>query len=207
MAEDVLTLGRPISAHLAAVARSISDLFSPAAMSIPCLTLGVLASDVPGTYRYALLYFLIAVPIPVAYVLWLLKSGRVHDFHLPDRRDRTGPFLVSIAGAICAAGVLAYLGAPAVFLAPVLTALVLTLALFVVTLRWQISIHSATTTGLVTFAVLALGSGAVFLASLVPLVIWARMYLGRHTLVQSVAGACLGCAMFVGLFALRGIVW
>jgi membrane-associated phospholipid phosphatase len=33
------------------------------------------------------------------------------------------------------------------------------------------------------------------------------MYLGRHTLAQSLAGACLGCAIFMGLFALRDIVW
>lgn len=204
---NAISLARPLSAHLALVARSISDLFSPAAMSIPCLLLGVLASDVPGTYPYAILYFLVAVPLPVAYVLWLLKTGRVNDFHLPNRRDRAVPFMVAIAGALCAAGLLAYLGAPPVFLAPVLTALTLTMALFFVTLGWQISIHAATTAGLVTFAVLTFGSGAIVLTLLVPLVIWARMYLGRHTLVQSLAGAILGSAVFVGLFALRGIVW
>jgi membrane-associated phospholipid phosphatase len=202
-----LSIARPFSAHLAAIARSVSDLFSPAALSVPCLLLGVLASDEPGTYRYAILYFFVAIPIPVAYVLWLLKSGRVSDFHLPNRRDRTGPFVVAIAGAVCAAVLLAFLGAPTIFLAPVVTALLLTLGLFLITLKWQISIHSATTTALVTFAVLALGPGAAVLALCIPLVIWARMYLGRHTLAQSLAGACLGCATFMALFALRGNVW
>jgi membrane-associated phospholipid phosphatase len=204
---DAISISRPFAPHLSAIARSISDLFSPAALSIPCLTLGVLASDVPGTYRFALLYFLVAVPVPVAYVLWLLKSGRVSDFHLPDRRDRTGPFLVSIGGALCAAGLLLYFGAPAVFLAPVVTALAQTFVLFLITLAWQISIHTATTTALVTFAVLGLGSGASYLAFLVPLVMWARIYLGRHTLAQTLAGALLGCASFATLFALRGLVW
>jgi membrane-associated phospholipid phosphatase len=180
---------------------------SPAALAIPCLLLGVLASDVPGTYRYAILYFLVAVPVPVAYVLWMLKSGRVTDFHLPERRDRTVPFLVALAGAVSAALLLFYLGAPAVFLAPVVAALVQTFALFLITLVWQISIHAATTTALVTFAVLALGSGAIVLALLVPLVMWARIHLGRHTLPQLLAGACLGCASFIGLFAVRGLVW
>ncbi|HTM56731.1 MAG TPA: phosphatase PAP2 family protein [Pirellulales bacterium] len=202
-----LSISRPFSAQLSVIARSVSDLFSPAALSVPCLLLGVLASDEPGTYRYAILYFLVGIPIPVAYVLWLLKSGRVSDFHLPDRRDRTGPFVVAIAGAVCAAILLAIAGAPTVFLAPVITSLLLTLALFLVTLKWQISIHSATTTALVTFAILALGPGAAVLALCIPLVIWARMYLGRHTLAQSLAGGCLGCATFMGLFALRGIVW
>jgi membrane-associated phospholipid phosphatase len=195
------------SRRAAVFARSVSDLLSPAAMAIPCLLLGVLASDVSGTYLFALLYFAVAVPVPVMYVLWLVKSGRVDDFHLPDRRDRTGPFAISIAGAVGAAALLYYLGAPTVFLAPVLTALVQTVLLFLITLRWQISIHTATAAGLVTFAILALGSGAAVLALLVPLVAWARVFLGRHTVAQTVAGAFLGCLSFTMLFALRGIVW
>jgi len=189
------------------LARSISDLLSPAAMAIPCLLLGVLASDVSGTYLYALLYFAVAVPVPVMYVLWLVRSGRVEDFHLPDRRDRTWPFAISIAGAVGAAALLYCLGAPTVFLAPVLTALVQTVLLFLITLRWQISIHTATVAGLVTFSVLALGSGALALVLLVPLVAWARLFLGRHTVGQTVAGAFLGCLSFTTLFVLRGIVW
>ena len=205
--EDALSLPRPISGHLTVIARAVSDILSPAALSVPCMLLGVLASDVPGTYRFALLYFLVAIPLPVAYVLWLLKTGRVTDFHLPNRRDRTGPFLVSIAAALAAAALLYKFGAPAIFLAPVVVALVQTSALFLITLAWQISIHTATTTALVTFAVLALGSGASILAFLVPLVMWARIYLGRHTPAQAVAGSLLGCGSFAALFALRGIVW
>jgi len=205
--EDALSLPRPISGHLTVIARAVSDILSPAALSVPCMLLGVLASDVPGTYRFALLYFLVAIPLPVAYVLWLVKSGRVTDFHLPNRRDRTGPFLVSIAAALGAAALLYKFGAPAIFLAPVVMGLVQTAALFLITLAWQISIHTATTTALVTFAVLALGSSASILAFLVPLVMWARIYLGRHTPAQAVAGSLLGCGSFAALFALRGIVW
>jgi membrane-associated phospholipid phosphatase len=118
-----------------------------------------------------------------------------------------GPFAISIVSGLCAVGLLVYLEAPLVFLAPIVTALVQTLILFLITLAWQISIHTAATAGLVTFAVLAIGSSASVLAFLVPLVMWARVYLGRHTLVQTVAGAFLGCLSFTTLFALRGVVW
>jgi len=204
---DVAVLSRPMAGHLSALARVISDVFSPAALSIPCLLLGIAFSDVPGTYRYALLYFLVAIPLPLAYVLWMVKSGRVTDFHLPLRRDRTGPFVVSIAGALLAVVLLYVCGAPTVFLAPVTTALAQTLVLFLITLSWQISIHTATTAALVTFAVFALGGTASVLAFLVPLVMWARLYLGRHTVAKTVGGACLGCLSFIALFALRGIAW
>jgi membrane-associated phospholipid phosphatase len=204
---NALTLSRPVSNYLSVAARAISDLFSPAGLAIPCVALGVLASDVPGTYRYAVLYSLVAIPLPVFYVFWLVKTGRVSDFHLPERRDRLGPFMVSILCALCAVGLLVYFGAPVVFLAPIVTALAQTLALFLVTLAWQISIHTATTSGLVTFAVLALGGGAVAFLLLIPLVMWARLYLGRHTLAQTVAGAFLGCLIFMAMFALRGTAW
>jgi membrane-associated phospholipid phosphatase len=209
--ENALTLQRPVSRDMSArastLARVISDLFSPAALAVPCILLGVYTCQAEGTYWYALWYFLIAVPLPVAYVVWLLLSGRVTDFHLPDRRDRTIPFVVAIGCALGAAVALYLMGAPAEFLAPVVTALAQTMLLFLITLAWQISIHTSTTAGLVTFAALAIGGAAIFLALLVPLVAWARLYLGRHTLAQTVAGAALGTCSFAALFALRGVIW
>lgn len=206
MSSSACSVASP-SAGLALAARIISDLFSPAVLSVPALLLGVLASEVPGTYRYAILYFLIAVPLPVLYIVWMLRTGRATDFHLPNRRDRIGPFAVATAAGVAGVGLLLYLGAPAAFLAPLVAALAQTLLLFVITLAWQISIHTASTAGLVTFAALALGGAAIFLSLLVPLVIWARLYLRRHTASQTVAGALLGTASFAALFFLHGIVW
>jgi membrane-associated phospholipid phosphatase len=200
-------LSRPASAHLALVARAVSDLSSPAVLSVPCILLGVAASDVPGTWPFALLYFVCAIPAPLVYLLWLVKTGRVTDFHLPKRSDRTGPFLAALASALAGVGFLFYFGAPAAFVAPVVTAFAQTLVLFLITLAWQISVHTATTAAVVTFAILGLGGAAVLAAPLVPLVIWARLYLRRHTMAQCIAGAALGCAAFATLFALRGIVW
>jgi len=208
---DALSLSSPVSQSFerrgTTLARVISDVLSPATLGFPCLVLGVMASDVPGTYLYALLYCAVAIPLPLCYVIWLLKSGRVDDFHLPDRRDRTGPFLVAIGAALLAIGLLFYLGAPMIFMVPVLAAFTQTLILFLITLAWQISIHTAMTAGLVAYAILALGSAGSILAPVVPLVAWARIHLGRHTLPQTVAGALLGCATFTTIFALRGIVW
>ena len=93
------------------------------------------------------------------------------------------------------------------FRGAIVAAFVQTLLLFAITLVWQISIHTATTAGLVTFAILALGGGASILTLLVPIVAWARLHLRRHTLAQTVAGGVLGTAAFATLFALRGIAW
>jgi hypothetical protein len=195
------------SSRATQLARTVSDICSPAALAPPCLLLAVWASPAPGTIWYALLYFAIAIPLPLWYVVWLVRTGRVPDFHLPRRCDRTGPFAVSLASALLAVVLLIYCDAPAAFLAPIVAVFAQTLALFAVTLAWQISVHTATTAGLASFAILALGKEATMLAALVPLVTWARLHLGRHTLAQCIAGAIVGCATFITLFALRGVAW
>jgi hypothetical protein len=200
-------VARRATRRAAVAARIVSDICSPAALALPCLLLGVWISDVPGTYQYALLYFLVAVPLPLAYVVWLVRTGRVTDFHLPVRSERTGPFVASLASALAAMALLVLASAPVVFLAPIVAAFVQTLLLFAVTLWWQISVHTAATAGLATFASLALGPEATLLAALVPLVAWARVHLKRHTVAQTAAGALLGFATFAALFAVRGIAW
>ncbi len=192
---------------LARTAHLISDVLSPAVLAIPGLLLGVWYSGAAQTYGYALVYFAVAIPLPVAYVLWLVKSGRIADFHLPNRRDRRGPFAVVSASGLGGIGLLAYLEAPTPFVALLVAALAQTVLLFAITLAWQISIHAATAAGLATFAVLTLGGAAVSLAALVPVVMWARVYLRRHTLAQVLVGAALGCAAFGTLFCVEGILW
>ncbi len=199
------TIDRSRALHV--VARVISDALSPAALAVPGLMLGVWASGVPGTFRYALLYAAVAVVVPMVYLVWLMKTGRITDFHLPNRRERFGPFAVASASAAGGVGLLLYLGAPSAFVAPLIAALAQIVLLFVITLAWQISIHTATSAGLATFAVLALGGAAVLLLLLVPVVMWARLYLRRHTLAQTLAGAGLGVAAFCGLFLVHGIWW
>jgi len=200
------TAGSP-SQRLERAARLISDLLCPAVVAIPGLLLGVWYSGVAATYGYALLYFAVAIPLPVGYLVWLLKTGRVSDFHLRDRRQRFGTFAVTSVAGLGGISLLAYLGAPSPFLAFLIVALAETLLLFVITLAWQISIHSATVAALATFAFLVLGGAAIVLTPLVPVVMWARVYLRRHTLSQVIAGGALGCAAFGTLFMVRGLLW
>jgi membrane-associated phospholipid phosphatase len=191
----------------ASMARIISDIFSPPVLAVPGLLLGAYYSSAPGIYSYALAYFLVGVLAPVMYVIWLLRIGAITDFHIPDRRDRRGPFLATLGAGLVGVGLLAYLGAPATFIAPVIALLAETLILFLITLFWQVSIHTATTAGLVTFAIYVLGVEAVLLSLLIPLVAWARVYLERHTITQTVWGTLIGAACFLVLIALRGVAW
>jgi membrane-associated phospholipid phosphatase len=192
---------------LQAIARILSDVFNPAILGIPFLILSVMATGTAGAYRFALLYFLVAVPPPAGYVLWLVATNRVSDLHLSERHHRTAPFVVSLCASLCGLILLYALHAPTILFVALLAVFVETLFLFAITLRWKISIHTAAMAGLVTFASFVLGSTALFYAPLVPLIAWARIYLHRHTLMQTVAGGVIGCLTFALMYGMRGIAW
>ena len=196
-----------LSPARASLARAISDVSSPPVMAVPALAIGAWASHSPGTYRCALAYYCIAVLLPVVYVVWAVRAGRIADFHLSNRRERVGPFVVSLVCGLSAWIVLVAMGAPRGFGVFVLAMLFQTLLLFLITLVWQVSVHTAGVAGLVTFACLVVGPGATLLIGVVPLVAWARLYLGRHTMAQTVVGALVGSSCFTILFALHGIAW
>ena len=179
---NVLTIS-PVRANFA---RAISDFFSPPVMAIPALAVGAWASHSRGAYWYAVLYFCIGVVLPVLYVVWAIRAGRIADFHMSNRRERVAPFVVSLVCGLSAWILLVAMGAPRDFAALVLALLLQTLLLFLITLVWQVSVHTAVTASLVTFTCLVVGPGAMLLIGVVPLVAWARFYLGRHTVAQTV---------------------
>ena len=142
--------------------------------------MGVVISEVSGAYRFATLYFLIAVPPPLCYVLWLVAKGRVTDLHLSERHQRAGHLLVSLCSALCGLLVLFILDTPTVLFVALFFAFVQTVLLFVITLAWKISIHTAAIAGLITFALMALGSTALPSIPLVPLVAWPNLSRSTH---------------------------
>ena len=148
---------------------------------MPALAFGAWASHTPGTYRYALLYFCVAVLVPALYVVWAVRTGRISDFHMANRRERVAPFVVSLVCGLSAWLLLMGVGAATGFVALVFAMLLQTLLLFLITLAWQVSVHTAVAASLVTFVCQVVGPEAMPLAGLIPLVAWARLYLGRHT--------------------------
>ena len=105
---NVLTL----SPNRANCARAISDLSCPPVMAVPALAVGAWASRGPGTYWYAMIYYGIAVFVPVLYVIWAVRAGRISDFHMANRRERVAPFAVSLVCGLSAWVLLAAIGTP-----------------------------------------------------------------------------------------------
>lgn len=190
-------------------ARAVSDVLCPPVLAIPAMLLCMWLCGMNSTLPYAAVYFLIAVIAPVVYVVYLVRTGQVQDFHLPVRKERIRPFLASVISSVVAWLVLRWLQAPPLFTGLIGALIIQVAILLVITVFWQISIHTASAAGFVVFAMLAtwpvLGLASLAWIPLVPLVAWSRLYLKRHTMSQIVIGAGVGVVTII--LTTHGMLW
>ena len=144
----------------------------------------------------ALLLPLIVLP-PLAFVMLLVRMGKLEDIFMPDRRSRLMPLAVLLVWMLLMYWLIRYWRAPEIVEIFVLAAVILTAALSLVTLVWKISFHAATITAAATTLIML---GWVYtwpLIALVPLVGWSRVRLKRHTLQQVIWGSVVGAIVAV----------
>jgi membrane-associated phospholipid phosphatase len=78
--------------------------------------------------------------------------------------------------------------------------------IFTVTLRWKISVHTASAAGATLIILRVIGLAAAPLVVTIPLIAWSRVKLRRHTPAQTIAGALLGSGVVVGALLLSPAV-
>lgn len=176
-------------------ARLVSDFISPP------VVLAVLVSMISVRYAqtsaeaftWAVTYIVLVCVAPVLYIAWMVQRGKIGDIHMQYRHERRRPFLVSIVCTALAYVLLQQMGAaPRVSQFTLLTLIQLGI-MALITLVWQISLHSMSITVAVVAVGLLYGPVSALVASpLAPLVGAARIHLRRHTLSQVLAGAAIG---------------
>ncbi|MFP4344372.1 MAG: hypothetical protein ACLFU8_06760 [Anaerolineales bacterium] len=185
------------------VAHWISQLGSPPALSLLAVALTSLLLDLAAFW--ALVYLVFAVCLPIGYVIWLVRRGRVTDLDLQLREQRTRPFVVTLAGQALALGLLVLGKGPYPLALVAGTALIQTLCIFLITLRWKISVHTSTAASITVLVwSVAGGVAAAPLVVSVPLIAWSRVKLRRHTPAQTIAGVVLGSTVFLMALWLLG---
>jgi membrane-associated phospholipid phosphatase len=179
------------------LARWISNIFSPPVFGFAGLLLVARIQQSLSGWLWILFYIGVAVIMPVTYVLWLLRTQQITDFHIKLRHQRLRPMLVMVVCSLLAWSIMLVGSAPILLQTIAIMGAVLITTLLIITLRWKISGH---TTAVAAFAALGLtlwGALAFPLLLLIPTVIWARVVLKRHSLAQTIAGVALG-----GLFVI-----
>ncbi len=177
------------------LARWISSVGSPPVLASVGIILSVATVGTFSAWLWAGFYILLAVSLPAAYVLWLVRKGEVTDFDLRRREQRLRPFLATLASTL-ATWLVLYWGDAPQLLVILAAAGWLQIALMLgITLHWKISAHCAAAAGLIVFAWSLLGSAAAPAALSLPLIAWSRIRLQRHDLPQTIAGALLGSSV------------
>jgi hypothetical protein len=169
----------------------ISGLFSPVIVAIFALFFIAKQADIES-WRLGL-YFTLAIFLPILYIFWLIRIGKLSDFHMNNHKQRIRPMLIIPFFIILAWGSLWFTSNKMdIFLVTTGIETLQILLYAVITMKWKISGHASTIS---TVAILMLGlygMAAIPLVLAIPVVIWARVHLGRHTLAQTCSGAIIG---------------
>lgn len=177
------------------VASLISSAGSPPV--VMSVTVMLMAFKIAGSeaWIWGAVYVVLGVLLPFLHVVWSVMRGQITDIHIRLREQRRRPLLVTLICAAVAWLVLVLGAAPAGMTTVAATLWLQVLLIFLVTLRWKISVHTAAAAGGATLIWTLLGTALPFLL-VVPLIAWSRVRLRHHTLPQTLSGALLGSIVF-----------
>lgn len=142
---------------------------------------------------------LLAAALVAGYVLLMRRRKRVGDFWISTRGERLAPavfLMTAFAGLLLS---LYLFGAPEEVFSLTLSMGLASGAVALVTLLWKASAHCAVAGHAAAAGVVLFGFYGVVFFLLLPAVIWARIRLEAHTILQTLAGASIG-AIFALMF-------
>ena len=125
------------------------------------------------------------------------RSSRVADFWISARAERVTPALFLLAAFVALLGALALLDAPGNLFLLTLSMGLASATVALVTLFFKASAHCTVAGHAATAGLLLLGPLGWIFAIALPLVVWARVALGAHTVSETLAGAAVGAGFAV----------
>ena len=176
-------------------AKFISSITHPPLLSIP--TFAVINYYLLGmnkSIEITLICLIFAALIPIITSLILIKKMKI-DIDITDRTKRTFPLLFAIFSYLIGFFILYNVDAPSLTTALMFIYFSNTLIILFITLSWKISIHAMGVAGPTVAIIYLFGYKGVIFGLLIPLVMWSRVILKKHSLTQVLAGAVLGLTL------------
>lgn len=200
---------KAIDRILTRLAGFLSDFFSP--IMLPTYMMAIAMWMTPLVYIPERVRFismgiiaLITAIIPVVSIFALIKTGKVHDVSISNRKERFIPYVISLFCYLVAFIYLRSVHAPVWLSAFYLGAAAVSLVAVAITSIWKISAHASSVAGfsaaiiwLALHDLLLIGSiywimGSILLCGLIGT---SRLLLHRHTVMQVFAGYALGAVV------------
>ena len=179
------------------LARAFTNVLNPFAIFTALYALVALSEvDTSRALRYVALELLAAAAV-AGYVLLMRRRSRVGDFWISARAERLTPALFLLAAFVALLVALALLEAPENLLLLTLSMGLASAAVALLTLLFKASAHCTVAGHAAAAGLLLLGPlGSIFVITL-PLVIWARVAPGAHTLLEALTGGVVGIGFAV----------
>jgi hypothetical protein len=179
------------------LARAVTNALNPFVIFTALFAFVALAEA--GISR-GLLYLaleLVAAAVVAGYVLLMRRRSRVGDFWISARAERLIPALFLLTAFVALLAALVLFDAPQNLFLLTFSMGLASAAVALITLLWKASAHCTVAGHAAAAGLLLLGPlGIVFLLVL-PLVVWARVVLKAHTLLQTLLGAAVGAGFAI----------
>ena len=180
-------------------ARLLADVLNPFSVFTALYALVAFSGASPARAALYVAVELAAASLVALYVFALRRGRRVGDFWLSARSERLVPALFLLSAFAALLVTLALLDAPQTLFYATLSMGLAAATVAALTLFWKASAHAAVAGHAAAAGLLVLGPLGVVFALVLPVVLWARVAAGAHTLPQALAGAAVGAA-FAFLF-------
>lgn len=183
------------------IARSVTDILEPKTWIFGVLMLVGIKSDGIVGAAWAANAAVFAAVVPMLVIKSGVRKGNWSDRHLSARAQRLQVIPLILASLGLGVVVMWAGNAPRELLAAVTNMVATLVIILAITTVWKISVHTSVASGAATMIAMVLGPWWWLTWGLVLLVGWSRIALRDHTPTQVAAGAVLGPALAVAVFA------
>ena len=173
-------------------AKFISMVAHPPVISIP--TFIILNYFLAGPDQFivpTIISIVFGALIPISTSLILIKKMHT-DLDITDRTKRTVPLIFAICSYLLGFLILLWYGAPDIVSVLMLIYGTNTMIILIINFYWKISIHAMGIAGPTAAFIFTFGPVGIIVGLIIPLVMWSRLKLKKHTLAQVIAGSLLG---------------
>lgn len=154
---------------------------------------------------FSFLLPLLHIIIPFAYFFWALKEGFISDIDITKRTQRFGIMSLMLIMQLTSL-TLIYMYGNTGLLHLALITMVVFVTTFLITLVWKISLHTTINMIGILLVNVLFGWKYTALFLLLPLVMWSRLYLKKHTALQLLAGAALSGGIMIAGFSYFNLI-
>lgn len=184
------------------IATIISRIFEPVVMFSAITIIGAWSSLSSEKLPLFFALLVAAIALPLGLLVWSLKTGRISNWDMTNRKERIGPLSTMLVLMIFYTIGVSFLGSA------LLTQLFISFIMWVVgfllvTTKWKISGHSSVAALAVGHIILWFGWAYWPVLFIVPTVAWARVVRKDHTIAQVIAGAIYSWGLLFLLYLFK----